>query len=198
MIEAEGKGLRSPSTFDGTGSTMSQEDSPTDKADEAKPHPNSRPIEDRFWEKVEVGDPDECWGWAAGTDGDGYGMIGDRGRTRRAHRVMMALLHGPLEKGDLVLHHCDNPPCVNPLHLYIGTYADNFRDMIARSSRTLSDYRGSKNGQAKLTEDDVREIRRRLAADEPQRSIAEDYGVDQATISNINRGVHWTHVEEDA
>lgn len=160
-------------------------------------HKEKETLEPRFWSKIDFGDPDDCWLWTAARDGDGYGMIWDRDHHERSHRVMMILLHGPLGDADLVLHHCDNPRCVNPLHLYIGDHADNTRDRMVRSGWQPPDNTGSKNGQAKLTEDEVRQIKRRLATDGSQRSIAEDYGVDPSTISNINRCAYWTHVEVD-
>lgn len=94
-----------------------------------------RPLAARFWEKVDKRGLDECWPWLAGTDGRGYGTIGP-GREHvsdlKAHRVSYELNVGPIPAGMHVLHHCDNPPCVNPAHLWVGTDADNMHDMLAK------------------------------------------------------------------
>ena len=91
----------------------------------------SRPLEERFLERVLL--DDGCWLWTGGTDKDGYGKIRPRaGEIDRTHRVAYELFRGPIPPGGLVLHTCDNPPCVNPGHLYIGTHADNGRDIRER------------------------------------------------------------------
>lgn len=91
------------------------------------------PREERFWLRVKKGAPDECWEWQGATVGEGYGSFFDPGGTRRAHRFSMELLLGrKLRSNELVCHHCDNPPCVNPAHLYVGSAQDNVDDMMAR------------------------------------------------------------------
>src|ERR1035437_755093 len=93
-------------------------------------------IETRFWDRVLMGDG--CWPWAGKIHvGTGYGVVyagGGRGHEReeRAHRVAWALTFGPIPPGLSVLHKCDNPPCVNPDHLYLGTHQDNMADVVAR------------------------------------------------------------------
>lgn len=93
-----------------------------------------RPLAERFWEKVAVGEPDECWPWQGATDGHGYGVInlGRKGRIDKASRVSYTIEHGAIPDGLYVLHHCDNPACVNPAHLSVGTQADNIHDCIAK------------------------------------------------------------------
>lgn len=94
-----------------------------------------KPLADRFWPKVDRRGPDECWPWKAARRAAGYGKIG-RGKSGRgwmlAHRASWELAHGPISSETLVLHRCDNPPCVNPAHLFLGTHADNVHDMVAK------------------------------------------------------------------
>lgn len=91
----------------------------------------------RFWERVDTSaGPEGCWPWTGSTQGKGHGQV-YRGPCRKsaphkAHRVAWELTHGPIPAGLFVCHHCDNPPCCNPAHLYVGTAADNARDMFAR------------------------------------------------------------------
>ncbi len=97
------------------------------------PH-RSRPVAERFWSKV-VKTDDGCWGWNGATTPFGYGRMtaGSRGAgLLRAHRVSWELHYGPIPAGLLVLHHCDNPPCVRPNHLFLGTMLDNSRDAVAK------------------------------------------------------------------
>jgi hypothetical protein len=89
-----------------------------------------------FWSQVAVGVPDECWEWqGARCDKLPYGKCGgspNTGPRTMAHRKAWALIYGPIPAGMLVLHRCDNPPCCNPAHLYLGTHKDNYRDMASR------------------------------------------------------------------
>ena len=131
-----------------------------------------------------------CWEWQAFKLPSGYGMFGFAGRTQLAHRVAWMLYIGEIPDGLQVLHHCDNPSCVNPSHLFLGTNADNMQDK-ADKGRCPS---GEKHCMAKLTQPQVDEIRSRCAAGERQRVIAKEYGVDQSAISFIVRRVTWAHI----
>ncbi len=148
------------------------------------------PLEQRFSEMITKGaTPDDCWSWA-GTKTDGYGMIrsGRGGRMVLAHRVSYQLSRGPIPDGICVLHKCDNPPCTNPEHLFLGTRADNNADKAAKGRWRGGCLLGEANPAAKLTWGQVAEIR---ASGLSQSSIAKTYGVDQKTISLIKRGITW-------
>ena len=124
-----------------------------------------RLLEQRFREKVQHGP--SCWLWLAGTTGSlGYGSfwVPASGRMVAAHRVSWELTEGPIPEAYLVLHHCDTPPCVRPSHLFLGTQLDNMRDMVAKRRNFQVTHpetmaRGESHGAARLTAQDVREIR---------------------------------------
>lgn len=93
----------------------------------------SRPsLAERFWPKVERREPDECWPWKASVTGRGYGRFALSGKARHAHRVSYEIANGQAPGDLFVLHRCDNPPCVNPAHLFLGTNTDNVRDAVAK------------------------------------------------------------------
>ena len=151
---------------------------------------------ERFWSNVDRKGPDDCWPWKLGQDNGGYGWMGWRGELARAHRVAWALTHNdgvmPTAK---VLHSCDNRPCCNPAHLRTGTQAENMADMKERGGRK-GVLTGAENGRAKITAEDVQEIRSRLRNGDVQQSIANDYGLEQTTISSIKRGIIWSHLPD--
>ena len=155
--------------------------------------PPKRTLADRFWSKVDRRGPDECWHWTAATNEHGYGVMRPEGQrsgpTVKAHRMSLTLA-GVDIKGLVIRHSCDNPPCVNPRHLSVGTKADNSADMVRRGRHA----RGSRSGTSKLTEREVVEIRARCAAGELHRVLAADYGVSRNTITSIVNGKTWRHV----
>lgn len=167
--------------------------------------PRPKSLAERFWPKVDTsGGPDACWTWTAALNTAGYGVIsaGPGGASPlRAHRVAWELTHGPIPSWLDVLHACDNPPCVNPAHLWLGTASDNGRDMAskgrARGQRSWDHMpRGEDHGYATLTEADVREIRRAYAAREAtQTDLGRRFGVHQTLISLIVLGKAWRHVK---
>lgn len=132
---------------------------------------------------------DTCWLWTSGLNEHGYGWVS---RTRklgptRAHRMSYELHVGPIPKGMFVLHHCDNPPCVNPDHLYLGTQLDNVEDMRKRQRFA----KGESASWSKVTEQDVRDMR---ASSDSQDVLAARYGLCQQSVSLIIRRVNWKHV----
>lgn len=151
----------------------------------------AKPMIERFLCKVRKGTACDCHIWAGAKDKDGYGFIKRKdGKQIRAHRFIYEYTNNlTLEEGQVVMHTCDNPCCVNPKHLTIGTVFDNTHDMIKKGRKIVS--RGSNNGMAILTADQVVSIKRDTRF---HKVIAADYGVSQSTISMIKRGVNWSYI----
>ena len=146
-----------------------------------------------FWSKVDRRGPihpklkTRCWVWTASTNDHGYGKVNARALTgehpKRAHRVAWEISTGPIPPGKCVLHHCDNPACVRPLHLFIGTKKDNTDDMmIKRRDRHL---RGEAHQFATISDAEIVEIRREVSTGVSMRSIARRRGVSHSTISRF-------------
>lgn len=153
--------------------------------------------EARYWEKVGTADLDECWEWAAAQNTDGYGKLRVKGHNQYAHRLAWELEHGrPVPEGRCICHRCDNPACVNPAHLFLGTQADNLRDMAEKGRARGRVAKGSDIGNSKLTDDDVREIRKLAAVGHSQRQLAARFGVGRTQIGRIVRRESWTWLEQ--
>lgn len=151
--------------------------------------PKPKPLKERFWSKVTKGENQACWPWQGCTNGADYGMILHEGTKVLAHRVAWELKHGTkIPDGMIVMHKCDNPRCVNPRHLELGTQRDNMED---RSDKRRDQHAAP---YSRLIPKDVRTIVRRYTKGEPQEKIAEDYGISGPTVSQIIRGKIWTHV----
>jgi hypothetical protein len=146
----------------------------------------TRPIAERFWEKVGPPDASGCRMWtAAGTWGYGtfYARtVGNRKIFVRAHRMAWELTHGPIPEGLQVLHRCDQPACCAPSHLFLGTNSDNRADSVA------------KDRHGRLKRNDVVEIKRAIAAGEDCLAIAVRYSVTRTSIYAIKHGRHWSKV----
>lgn len=150
-------------------------------------------LPETFWTLVQRGNRRDCWTWKGTIITGGYGVF-RVGKVRKgaAHRVAWMLTHGRIPPGLLVCHKCDNPPCCNPAHLFLGTHAENVHDCIQKGRRARM--LGSKHPMAKLTESDVTVIRRRRATGEGLKPIASDYAVTIQTISYIANRKIWSHV----
>ena len=136
----------------------------------------------------------ECIESTASNGGAGYGRIMIGNKRTMAHRLAYEHAYGPIPDGLIVRHKCDNPPCINPAHLELGTHRDNLDDRIVR----MSGRRGVQMHTAKLTEDAVREVRRRVASGESRRAVARSLGVSHTVINALINGKFWRHVREES
>ena len=169
------------------------------------------PAIERFVMKVDQDGPvhptlgTACWVWKAGANGDGYGHFNVDGRDVGAHRFALSIAYGDAAKGKIAAHHCDNPKCVRPSHLFPATTKENAEDCV-RKGRSLPGAknpsrrpdvweklpRGEASARAKLTEKAVREI---IASKEQGKVLAERYGMGQSQISRIRRRQAWEHLD---
>ena len=132
-----------------------------------------------------------CIEWSGSKSKTGYGTRAYKGKARLAHRIAWILAFGDIPEGMCVLHKCDNPPCINLDHLYLGTYADNARDRKERNRK--GDIRGSKNGGAKIQEQTAVKIKM-LKGLVSSYLIAKALGISQVQVCNIMRGKSWSNV----
>jgi hypothetical protein len=153
-----------------------------------------RTAAERFWVKADrSGGPDACWAWTRHqSKSRGYGRFRLDGKSEEAHRVAWRLTYGPIPDGLCVLHRCDNRPCVNPKHLFLGTIADNQADMVAKGRSP----RGERQGRSKLTAEQVHAIRRALADGVTQKELARQYGCSPSNIGLIRHGTNWSWLKE--
>lgn len=166
------------------------------KTEKTKATSKKRPDKERFWERVDQGQPDECWPWSAGKTSQGYGAMHWKGSKCLAHRISYRIEYGPIPEGKVVMHSCDNPPCVNPNHLSIGTQGDNVRDAQKKGRNASGDDvkwwkgEGREHHKAELTDDQRLEVKRRYDNEDiSQYQLSDEYGVSQSAISYIIN--HW-------
>ena len=153
-------------------------------------------LKDRILSSFSV-DENGCWVWNKGIvrGRGGYGRLKFKGKWLRAHRASYMVFVGDFNSSLHVCHKCDNPPCVNPDHLFVGTAMDNIQDKINKGRakyKKLPRFEGESHPQSKLTEDDVRKIRKEKGM---VKDIAEKYGVSGPMISYIRNGKNWSHVK---
>jgi hypothetical protein len=149
-------------------------------------------LEERFWSKVKIGRPDDCWEWQASRTKKGYGSFGITSRkVVGAHRIAWELTNGSIPEGLEVLHSCDNPPCCNPAHLFLGTKKDNRIDCVNKNRQAV----GERQGNSKLTASQVIEIRQ-LHADGQynHHQLAGMYNTTAPNICWIVNRKRWTHI----
>lgn len=149
-------------------------------------------LAERFWGKVSrLSTDDGCWVWTGYRINGRYGVFGIGSRTKLAHRVAYALEYGDIPCGVVVRHACNNPSCVRPSHLRLGTERDNTSDKTASGTQAV----GSRQGSAKLNEEKVKEIRRRYAAGETGGVLAKEYSVSTTVVYLAVQRRTWRHVE---
>jgi len=152
----------------------------------------------RFWSYVDKsGGPDACWIWTGPVFQQGYGSFYWQRTSQKAHRVVYELEVGRIPKGMLVCHHCDNRLCVRPDHLFLGTHKDNAQDASSKGRLATGDavaHKGEAHHAAKLTKEDVREIRNWAAKGISQREIAKKKGITQTNVSTIIARKTWKHI----
>lgn len=137
---------------------------------------------------------EHCWNWKAGKSSGGYGSYSVNGKTEKAHRVSYRLYVGPIPEGMIVCHRCDNPSCVNPSHLFVGTQKDNVVDSVkkGRAKRAF----GISHPRAKLTESMVLKARLKYSTGlYSLREIGDLFGVGIPTINGAIHGKTWRHVQ---
>jgi hypothetical protein len=166
---------------------------------------NKGTLEERFWQKVDKDDEASCWEWRATKNNMGYGMLHSKSHGRKilAHRVSYEIHNPePIQEGMIVQHRCDNPGCVNPVHLELGTMKTNYHDMVAKGRRKIAwnptnippHYEGSAHPSSKLTEQNAIAIRERVANGESRRALSREYLIDRKTIYDLLRRKIWRHV----
>lgn len=150
------------------------------------------PLKDRLLENSSINMEYGCMEWIAGKDRGGYGIIKFANKNTRAHRAAYELWIGQIPEGMCVLHKCDNPSCINPEHLFLGTQQDNMIDMSNKGRSVPAICNGENNGRAKLTEGQVIQIRAITGL--THREISDMFGIKRGSVTNIRLGKTWKHL----
>ncbi len=149
--------------------------------------------EERFWRKVKKGQNHECWNWLGCYNNSGYGQVRIDRKSILVHRFSWEIHKGKIPDEMCVLHKCDNPFCVNPNHLFLGTNQDNINDKMNKNRQP--DLKGEKNGNSKLTLDQVKHIKQLCYEGKfLQKEIAKMFNMSYSLISDINKNKIWRHV----
>jgi hypothetical protein len=151
-----------------------------------KPKRKHKPVTERFWAKVDVRGPDQCWEWTGSVNEHGYGKLAIKSKVgAKAHRLSWEINCGPIPDGACVLHKCDNPPCVNPSHLFLGTKKDNTHDMRAKGRMVPPPtHYGEKHHNSKLSDAERLVV---IHSNERVAALAERYGMAVGTIYQIRK-----------
>ena len=155
-------------------------------------------IQDNFWNFFEV-DSNECWNWTRSMTNKGYGHFSLNGKDMTAHRMSWILTNGEIPNGLCVCHKCDNPRCINPNHLFLGTKLDNAKDAIDKGRFRFVSKKdkafGEKHGLTTLKNRDVKEIVHKYRNGIAKTTkLSKEYGVCVQTICNIVKGKTWSHI----
>jgi len=152
-------------------------------------------LADRFLMKTERGEDDECWNWIGSKNGQERGLIQFKKSSISAPRVCWVMNFGSIPKGLFVCHTCDNPSCINPQHLFLGTNADNIQDMYDKGRREA--HKGEKCATSILTGNQVMEIRKLYVPRTNKRrfELAKMFGVSEGTIQDIVYHKSWRHIK---
>jgi hypothetical protein len=149
---------------------------------------------DRFFKRIEVGDVKECWKWTGSVmKANWHGQWrNSAGQIEPTHRAAWRILKGEIPEGAFVLHRCDNPICVNPSHLFLGSQSDNLRDMWSKGRAKPKTHSGEQHGMSKLTVEIVKEIR---ASSESGVALAAKFGISPTTVCDIRKRRSWNQVQ---
>lgn len=151
------------------------------------------PLDLRFWTKVHIKKSNQCWDWLAYKNCHGYGILTEKGRCIKAHRIAYNLTFGKIPKNLLVCHKCDNRSCVNPKHLFLGSNAENMKDMSKKGrSRNMA---GENNPRKKLSKTQVLLIRREFILRKNCNLLAKRFKVEPTTIYHIATRRSWKSVK---
>ena len=147
---------------------------------------------ERFLKRVQVGNPDECWNWTGARMKSGWhGEWNSSNGIELVHRAAWRLMKGPIPGKLCVLHRCDNPICVNPTHLFLGTQRENMKDMWAKGRAKPGVSLGEKHGMSKVTVEKVNEIR---SSSMSGKELAAKFGITPTTVCDIRKFRTWKHV----
>jgi len=150
-----------------------------------------RKVKEEFFDNC-IPEPNSgCWLWERAIQGDGYGIIWIGNKSYLAHRIAYQEVNGPITLGACVCHKCDNPICVNPDHLFLGSHLENMRDRAKKGRSRNGDRKGEKHPLSKLRPEDIKNIR-----DDERRHhlIAVDFGISRQTVSAIKSRKTWSHL----
>jgi len=147
--------------------------------------------EERFWKYVYKDTESDCWQWTGAINTNGYCQFGINGKLILAHRYSYELNKGPIPDGMCILHFCDNRKCCNPDHLSLGSRAENNKDRDNKNRQA----KGTMVNTAKLTEEQIKEIRNKLKLGMKQKEIAKEYDINKSHIFRIKNGISWAHVK---